>query len=78
MGYVIVTDSVLDIEEDFLFQNGICTVPHSFMLEDYDTVEDDFGKTIPFSEIYRQMREGKRLPRFNRLLRPLPACLKAF
>lgn len=59
MGYVIVTDSVLDIEEDFLFQNGICTVPHSFMLEDYDTVEDDFGKTIPFSEIYRQMREGK-------------------
>ncbi|MDO5785741.1 MAG: DegV family protein [Eubacteriales bacterium] len=59
MGYVIVTDSVLDIEVDFLLQNGICTVPHSFMLEDYDTVEDDFGKTIPFAEIYRQLREGK-------------------
>lgn len=59
MGYVIVTDSVLDIDEAFLFQHGICTVPHSFTLEDYDTVEDDFGKTIPFAEIYRQLREGK-------------------
>ncbi len=59
MGYVIVTDSVLDIEEDFLLQNGICTVPHSLLLEDYDTVEDDFGKTIPFAEVYRQLREGK-------------------
>ena len=43
MGYVIVTDSVLDIEERFLHQNGICTVPLSFTIDGYDTVEDDFG-----------------------------------
>ena len=61
MGYVIVTDSVVDIEEDFLFQSGVCTVPHSFLLEEHDTVEDDFGKTIPFAEMYRQLREGKAI-----------------
>ena len=57
MGYVIVTDSVLDIEERFLHQNGICTVPLSFTIDGYDTVEDDFGKTVPFSDFYRQ-RDG--------------------
>ena len=56
MGYVIVTDSVLDIEERFLHQNGICTVPLSFTIDGYDTVEDDFGKTVPFSDFYRQRR----------------------
>ena len=58
MGYVIVTDSVLDIEERFLHQNGICTVPLSFTIDGYDTVEDDFGKTVPFSDFYRQLRVG--------------------
>ncbi len=58
MGYVIVTDSVLDIEERFLHQNGICTVPLSFTIDGYDTVEDDFGKTVPFSDFYRQLRNG--------------------
>lgn len=58
MGYVIVTDSVLDIEERFLHQNGICTVPLSFTIDGYDTVEDDFGKTVPFSDFYRQLRDG--------------------
>ncbi|MDO4286908.1 MAG: DegV family protein [Eubacteriales bacterium] len=59
MGYVIVTDSVLDIEEDFLFQNGICTVPLSFTIEGWDTVEDDFGRTVSFSDFYQQLRDGK-------------------
>ena len=58
MGYVIVTDSVLDIEERFLHQNGICTVPLSFTIDGYDTVEADFGKTVPFSDFYRQLRDG--------------------
>ena len=58
MGYVIVTDSVLDIEERFLHQNGICTVPLSFTIDGYDTVEDDFGKTVPFSDFYQQLRGG--------------------
>ena len=58
MGYVIVTDSVLDIEERFLHQNGICTVPLSFTIDGYDTVEDDFGKTVPVSDFYRQLRDG--------------------
>lgn len=58
MGYVIVTDSVLDIEERFLHQKGICTVPLSFTIDEYDTVEDDFGKTVPFSDFYRQLRDG--------------------
>ena len=58
MGYVIVTDSVLDIEERFLHQNGICTVTLSFTIDGYDTVEDDFGKTVPFSDFYRQLRDG--------------------
>lgn len=59
MGYVIVTDSVLDIEESYLIQNGICTVPLSFTLEGSDTVEDDFGRTVPFSSFYQQLRSGK-------------------
>ena len=58
MGYVIVTDSVLDIEERFLHQNGICTVPLSFTIDGYDTVEDDFGKTVSFSDFYQRLREG--------------------
>lgn len=56
MGYVIVTDSVLDIEEGFLHQNGICTVPLSFTIDGYDTVEDNFGKTVPFSDFYQLLR----------------------
>ena len=74
MGYVIVTDSVLDIEERFLHQNGICTVPLSFTIDGYDTVEDDFGKTVPFSDFYRQLRLRRRRRRFPRL----PVCLKGF
>ncbi len=58
MGYVIVTDSVLDIKERFLHQNGICTVPLSFTIDGYDTVEDDFGKTVSFSDFYQRLREG--------------------
>lgn len=61
MGYVIVTDSVLDIEESYLIQNGICTVPLSFTLEGCDTVEDDFGRTVPFSSFYDQLRTGKNV-----------------
>lgn len=61
MGYVIVTDSVLDLEEDFLFQNGICTVPLQFTVEGWDTVEDDFGRTVSFSSFYQQLREGKNI-----------------
>lgn len=61
MGYVIVTDSVLDIEESYLLQNNICTVPLSFTLEGCDTVEDDFGRTVPFSSFYQQLRDGKNV-----------------
>ncbi|MCD8357245.1 MAG: DegV family protein [Clostridia bacterium] len=61
MGYVIVTDSVLDLEEDFLFQNGICTVPLQFTVEGWDTVEDDFGRTVSFSSFYQQLRQGKNI-----------------
>ena len=61
MGYVIVTDSVLDLDEEFLFQNGICTVPLNFTMEGWDTIEDDFGRTVSFSAFYQQMREGKRI-----------------
>ena len=58
MGYVIVTDSVPDLEEAFLFQNGICTVPLRFTVEGWDTAEDDFGRTVSFSEFYQQLRNG--------------------
>ncbi len=61
MGYVIVTDSVLDIDEAFLIQKEICTVPLSFTLEGHDTIEDDFGRTISFSSFYNQLREGKNV-----------------
>lgn len=59
MAYVIVTDSVMDIEESYLVRNEVCTVPLSFTLEGCDTVEDDFGKTVSFSSFYQQLREGK-------------------
>lgn len=58
MGYVIVTDSVPDLEQRFLFQNGICTVPLRFTVGDRDTAEDDFGRTVSFSDFYQQMRDG--------------------
>lgn len=58
MGYVIVTDSVPDLEERFLFQNGICTVPLRFTIDGWDTAEDDFGRTVSFSDFYQQLRQG--------------------
>ena len=58
MSYVIVTDSVQDIEESFLLQHQVCIVPLSFTLDGCDTVEDDFGKTVPFSEFYAKLRSG--------------------
>ena len=58
MGYVIVTDSVPDLEEAFLFQNGICTVPLRFTVDGWDTAEDDFGRTVSFSDFYQQLRNG--------------------
>ena len=58
MSYVIVTDSVQDIEESFLINHHVCIVPLSFTLEGCDTVEDDFGKTVPFEEFYKKLREG--------------------
>lgn len=75
MGYVIVTDSALDIEREFLYQRGICTVPLSFTLEGADSVEDDFGATVPFSEFYRQLREGKTVTTAQA---PLAAFLSVF
>lgn len=61
MGYVIVTDSVLDLEERFLFQNGICTVPLRFTIDGWDTAEDDFGRTVSFLDFYQQLRQGTRI-----------------
>lgn len=59
MAYVVVTDTALDIEEEFLVQHGICTVPFTFTLDQYDTVEDDFGKSVPYAEVYRQLEKKK-------------------
>lgn len=59
MGYVIVTDSVPDLEEAFLLQNGICTVPLRFTVDGWDTAEDDFGRTVSFSDFYQQLRAGR-------------------
>lgn len=59
MSYVIVTDSVLDIEESYLIENNVRYASLSFTMEGCETVEDDFGKTVPFKSFYQQLREGK-------------------
>ncbi len=59
--YVIVTDSVLDLEESWLLDNEVPWVPLSFTLEGYETIDDDFGKTIPLSEFYQHLRDGKNV-----------------
>lgn len=59
MAYVVVTDTALDIEEEFLVQHGICTVPFTFTLDQYDTVEDDFGKSVPYTDVYHQLEKEK-------------------
>ena len=59
--YVIVTDSVLDIEESWFAENQVQWVPLSFTLEGHPTIEDDFGKTIPMKEFYRELRDGKNV-----------------
>lgn len=59
--YVIVTDSVLDIDEAWFRKNNVKWVPLSFTLEGHETIEDDFGKTIPLEEFYRDLRDGKNV-----------------
>lgn len=59
--YCIVADSVLDIEESWLQKNDVLWIPLSFTLEGMDTIEDDFGKTIPMAQFYQQLREGKNI-----------------
>lgn len=57
--YVIVTDSVLDLDESWFLENNVVWVPLSFTLEGYPTIEDDFGKTIPLPQFYQLLRDGK-------------------
>ena len=59
--YVIVTDSVLDIEESWFQKNQVQWVPLSFTLEGHPTIEDDFGKTIPMPAFYQALRDGKNV-----------------
>ncbi|MGN1013860.1 MAG: DegV family protein [Butyricicoccus sp.] len=59
--YVIVTDSVLDVEEQWFLDHDVHWVPLSFSLEGYPTIEDDFGKTIPLSKFYEELRAGKNV-----------------
>lgn len=57
--YVIVTDSVLDLDESWFLNNNVAWVPLSFTLEGYPTIDDDFGKTIPLPQFYQLLRDGK-------------------
>lgn len=57
--YVIVTDSVLDLDESWFLENNVVWVPLSFTLEGYPTIDDDFGKTIPLPQFYQLLRDGK-------------------
>lgn len=59
MDYVIVTDSVLDIDRSYLVKNEVCYVPLSFTFQGEDTVEDDFGETVPFDAFYKKLRDGQ-------------------
>ena len=61
MKYVIVTDSVQDIEQSFLADHGVRILPFSFTLEGYGTIEDDFGKTVSFETFYQELRDGKKV-----------------
>lgn len=59
--FALVTDSVIDAPAEFFTENDVRYVPLSFTLEGVGTVVDDFGKTVPYQEFYKALREGKNV-----------------
>ncbi len=58
MDYVIVSDSVLDIEESYLIEHGVRIIHFGFTLDGFPTAVDDFGRTVPYDTFYHELRAG--------------------
>lgn len=59
--FALVTDSVIDASPEFFSENDVQFAPLSFTLEGVGTVVDDLGKTVPYHEFYKALREGKNV-----------------
>lgn len=58
MDTVIVTDSCSDLPLQYVEENNIPVVKMVYHFEGND-IEDDFGKTISYSDFYRSVRNGQ-------------------
>ena len=57
MAIKLVTDSSCDLSRSFIEENNIEVLPLILNI-DGETVEDDFGETIPYKEFYNRLRNG--------------------
>ncbi|MGN1030538.1 MAG: DegV family protein [Butyricicoccaceae bacterium] len=57
--YVIVSDSVLDIDKSFFVENDVRYVPLSITMDGIGTMEDDFYTSISAHEFFDHMRNGR-------------------
>lgn len=55
--YIIATSSTADLPKSFTNEPDLFFLPYTFTINGHD-YEDDFGKSIPFSEFYKSVREG--------------------
>ena len=55
---IIMTDSCCDLPYEFTMDNNIVVIPLRLTLRG-ETIEDDLGKTLKYSDFYKSVREGE-------------------
>lgn len=55
---IIMTDSCCDLPYEFTMDNNIVVIPLRLTLRG-ETIEDDLGKTLKYSDFYKAVREGE-------------------
>ena len=55
---IIMTDSCCDLPYEFTMDNNIVLIPLRLTLRG-ETIEDDLGKTLKYSDFYKAVREGE-------------------
>lgn len=59
--YVIVTDSVVDLDYSYYTENNLRYVPLSITMDGIGTQDDDFYTTISAKQFYQYLREGRNV-----------------
>ena len=55
--YKIFTDTTTDLTPEWMQENHVGWLEHGIVINGRE-IKDDFGKTIPHAEFYKQLREG--------------------